>query len=326
MIFKCCEWALYHLVINSEDLTYCCQSFDKKLTFMENYHGEPVDIDKYLKDREEYIERCKRGDYPEVCKDCPTLEERDWDETAGFIDISVSNRTKCSCDCIYCIISGGGNSEIKKELNTRQVWDVKPVLSSLRDRNMFKSGCHFIIGGGECAEYPKEELQWLIDFVFSINGSIEFLSAGITYSEAITKALEKGETKLKVSVDAGYKKTYEKIKRVKGFDKVWHNLKKYIKAEKKNPKAQVTIKYIIIPGINDNIKEAKEFIKRALKTGCKSIEINVEFYWMNENFNKPISENLKEVLKYFNTLKDKNVYFSGNINSHIKNWLKDNLN
>ena len=131
---------------------------------------------------------------------------------------------------------------------------------------MFKRGCHFIIGGGECAEYPKEELKWLIDFVFSINGSIEFLSAGIT------KALEKGETKLKVSVDAGYKKTWEKIKRVKGFDNVWNNLKKYIKAEKKNPNAHVTIKYIIIPGINDNLKEVKEFIKRALKIGCKSMD------------------------------------------------------
>ena len=127
-------------------------------------------------------------------------------------------------------------------------------------------------------------------------------------------------------MDAGYKKTWEKIKRVKGFDNVWNNLKKYIKAEKKNPNAHVTIKYIIIPGINDNIKEVKEFIKRALKIGCKSIEINVEFFWMNENFDKPISAQLKEVLKYFKSLQDKNVYFSGNINSHIKNWLSDNLN
>ncbi len=325
MIFKCCEWALAHLVINSEDLTYCCQSFDKKLTFMENYHGELIDVDKYINDRKIYIERCKKGDFPLQCKDCPTLEERNWDETPGFIDVSVSNRTKCSCDCTYCIISGGGNPEIKKELNTRSVWDVKPVLTSLKNKNMFKPGCHFIIGGGECAEYPDGELKWLIDFVFSINGSIEFLSAGITYSDDITKALEHGETKLKVSVDAGTKKTYEQIKRVKGFDNVWKNLKKYIKAEKRNTDSLVTIKYIIIPGINDNLKEAKEFIKRALNIGCKSIEINVEFFWMNENFDKPVSENLKEVLKYFNSLKNKNVYFSSNINSHIKSWLEGNL-
>ncbi len=326
MQFKCCEWALYHLVINSTDLTYCCQSFDKKLTFMENYNGELIDIDKYIKDRQEYIERCKRGDYPKVCATCPTLEERNWDETPGFIDVSVSNRTKCSCDCIYCIISGGGNSEIKKELNTRKVWDIKPVLSALRDKNMFKYGCHFIIGGGECAEYPDGELKWLIDFVSSIHGSIEFLSAGISYSKDIERALKTEKAKLKVSVDAGTKKTYEKIKRVKGFDNVWKNLKNYIKAEKKNPNAQVTIKYIIIPNVNDNLKEAREFIKRAFRIGCKSIEINVEFFWMNENFDKPVSNQLKEVLQYFDSLKDKNVYFSSNINSHITNWLKDNLN
>ena len=75
-----------------------------------------------------------------------------------------------------------------------------------------------------------------------------------------------------------------------------------------------------------HLKEAKEFIKRAFSVGCKSIEINVEFFWMNENFDKPASKELKEVLKYFDSLKNKNVYFSGNINSHIKNWLQDNLN
>ena len=48
MKFKCCEWALYHLVINSDDLTYCCASFDKKLTFKESYHGELIDVDEYI--------------------------------------------------------------------------------------------------------------------------------------------------------------------------------------------------------------------------------------------------------------------------------------
>ncbi len=324
MKFKCCEWALSHLVINSDDLTYCCASFDKKLTFLENYHGEPVDIEKYLSDRKNYIERCKKGDYPEVCRDCPTLEERDWDETPGFIDVSVSNRTKCSCDCIYCIISGGGRADVKKDLNTREVYDVKPVLNQFKENNLFKQGCHFIIGGGECAEYPKEELKYLIDFAFGINGSIEFLSAGITYSDEIKKALETGNTKLKVSVDAGTKKVYEQVKRVKGYDAVWKNLSKYVKATKKNKNAEVTIKYIIIPGLNDNLKEAKEFIKRCKKVGCKSIEINVEFFWMNENYDKPISDNLRETLLFFQ--KQENLCFSSNICTHVKNWLDKNLN
>lgn len=325
MRFKCCEWALSHLVINSDDLTYCCASFDKQLKFLENYHGELVDVEKYIEERKQFIERCKREDYPEVCRDCPTLEERDWDETPGFIDVNVSNRTNCSCDCIYCIISGGGKSEIKKDLNTKQTYDVKPMLQHFKDKNMFKKGCHFIIGGGECAEYPKGELKWLVDFVFSIGGSIEFLSAGITYSKDIENALKTGESKLKISVDAGTKPVYEQIKRVKGYDAVWKNLKNYIKAEKKNKNknSKVTIKYIIIPGLNDNEKETKEFIKRCNKIGCSSIEVNVEFYWMSENYDKPISENLKNTLLFFKS--QPNVVFSSNINSHIGKWLDTNL-
>lgn len=323
MKFKCCEWALAHLVINADDLTYCCASFDKKLTFMENYHGEPVDIDAYIKNRELFIENCKKGNFPDVCKDCPTLEEREWDETPGFIDVSVSNRTKCSCDCIYCIISAGGNAKIKHDLNTRETYDVKPVLTQFKEQNMFKKDCHFIIGGGECSEYPDGELKWLTDFVFEQNGSIEYLSSGINFSKDIENALKTGKTKLKVSVDAGTKKVYEQVKRVKGYDAVWKNLKKYTDAARKNRNAEVTIKYIIIPGINDNMKEAKEFIKRCKKVKYQRIEINVEFFWMNENYDKPISDNLKEVLLFFQ--KQQNLCFSSNISTHIKNWLEKNL-
>lgn len=325
MKFKCCEWALYYLVINSNDLTYCCQSFDKQLKFMEHYNGEKIDIEKYLQNRKEYIEKCKRNEFPEVCRNCPTLVEREWDETAGFIDVNISNRTKCSCDCIYCIISGGGQSEIKKELNTKSTYDVKPMLTDLKENNMFKKDCHFIIGGGECAEYPDGELKWLIDFCYSAGGYIEFLSAGITYSKDIENALKSGKSRLKVSVDAGTKQVWEKIKRVKGFDLVWKNLKNYIKAEKKNKNKNslVTIKYIIIPGLNDNEKETKEFIKRCNKIGCKSIEVNLEFYWMSENYDKPISDNLKNTLMFFKS--QPNVIFSSNISSHIGNWLGKNL-
>ena len=122
---------------------------------------------------------------------------------------------------------------------------------------------------------------------------------------------------------AGTKKVYEQVKRVKGYDAVWKNLKKYIDASKKNPKAEVTIKYIIIPSVNDSLKEAKEFVKRCNKIGCKKIEINVEFFWMNENWDKPISQNLKEVLLYFQS--QPNLCFSSNISTHVRNWLEKNL-
>lgn len=326
MKFKSCEWALSHLVINSKDINYCCASFDKRLTYLEKYEGHLIDVEDYIKRREAYIEMCKSGNFPQECKDCPTLEERQWDETPGFIDISVSNRTKCSCNCTYCIISNGGDLNIKRELNTRPVWDVKPVLEDLRNKNMIKPGCHFIIGGGECAEYPQGELEWLIYYAMSVQGSIELLSSGIIYSDAIAKVLSSGISQLKVSVDAGIKQTYEKIKRVKAYDKVWTNLRNYIKAARLNPNANVVIKYVIIPEVNDNEKDIKTFIKKCRKIGAKAIEINMEFFWMNENHNKPISNNLQNTLLYFSTLpKEYNVYFSSNISSHIKNWLQNNL-
>ena len=55
----------------------------------------------------------------------------------------------------------------------------------------------------------------------------------------------------------------------------------------------------------------------------EKVEINVEFFWMNENYEKAISDNLKEVLMFFQ--EQPNLCFSSNISTHVANWLRKNL-
>lgn len=326
MKFKCCESILSHLVINPNDIQFCCSTFDKKLILWDKYDGSLIDINDYIEKRNTYIKNCKSGNIPEICLECPFLQEKEWDESLGFKDISASNRTKCSCNCTYCIISVGGDAEIKKSLNSFEPYDIKPVLEHLRKNNMIKPGCNLVIGGGDCSEYPKGELEWLVYFASITKCFLTLLSSGIFYSKAIEQALTAENCELKVSVDAGAKAVYEKIKRVKAFDKVWENLAKYIKSSEKNPQSNVIIKYIIIPGVNDTMEEAKAFLDKCTEVKCKNISINMEFYWMNENFDKPLSENLKNTLLYFHNVAEKyNISFDGNISSHIKKFICSNI-
>lgn len=319
MKFKCCEALLHKLAINPDNINFCCSPYENKLQYLNNYNGELIDMEDYKNRRSYYLEMFKKGDIPTPCQNCSYVEEKEWNEQIGFNFISISSQTKCSCDCVYCVQSLG-NENIKKDLNTRKCYDVRPVIKALYDENLIMKDCIYIIGGGEPTEIQGGELEYLAYVGLLTEAHIVILTNAIIYNEYIAKTLSVASAELKVSVDAGTKGTFEKIKRVKEFDTVWKNLKNYVKATKNNPKARVQIKYIIVPGLNDTIEEVKAFTERCYKIGCKHIEIAIEYSWYGENKDKPISDNLKEVIKYFATQRQKGVFFG---DAH--DWFEEQL-
>lgn len=308
MSYKCCDALLHKLAINPDNINFCCSPYDNKLQYLNNYNGELIDIEDYKRRRSYYLEMFKSGNIPEPCKNCSYVEEHDWDEQIGFKFISISSRTKCSCDCIYCVQSKG-YPDVKKALNERECWDVKPVIKELYDENLILKDCIYIIGGGEPTEFPEGELEYLAYVGLLTEVQVVILTNAIIYNDSISKVISVAPSELKVSVDAGTKATYEKIKRVKAFDTVWKNLAKYVKAVGNNRRGRVQIKYILLPGINDSMSEIKAFTEKCFKIGCKHIEIAIEYDWYGENQDKPISEELKAAIKYFKSLESKGVFF-----------------
>ena len=92
---------------------------------------------------------------------------------------------------------------------------------------------------------------------------------------------------------------YEKIKRVKAYGIVWNNLKKYIQISEDNPEAQIFIKYIIIPGVNDVIEEVESFIRKCRNINCKHILVDMEFSYIAANQYNKAEGILKETMQYF---------------------------
>lgn len=58
---------------------------------------------------------------------------------------------------------------------------------------------------------------------------------------------------INLSIDSGTKKTWFKVKGVNNFDAITVNLVKYLNSSSRS--GQITLKYIILPGINDNIED-----------------------------------------------------------------------
>ena len=183
--YKCCNALLHKIAINPDNINFCCSPYDNKLQYLNNYNGELINIEDYIQKRSYYLEQFKAGCIPTPCQNCSYCEERDdWDEEIGFEFISISSRTQCNCDCIYCVQSKG-DPEVKKYLNERKCWDVRPVIKELYNYNLIKKDCVYIIGGGEPTVFPEGELEYLAYIGFLTQSNIVFLSNGIIYNKSI---------------------------------------------------------------------------------------------------------------------------------------------
>ena len=110
---------------------------------------------------------------------------------------------------------------------------------------------------------------------YTIDGLDE--STRYTREQAIEKALKLGAMSIVVSTDAGSEETYEKVKQVKCYKKVWENIRKYNKAAKE--KNLVMVKYILIPGFNDNYEEINKWFDEVVKNDVTAVSLSVEQDW-----------------------------------------------
>lgn len=308
MINKCCDSLLHRLVFFHDAIGPCCSVtiIDNPLKMPFNSLTDEV-LEEYLKIRKANIDIFDKGEGAPCYKGCSLYKESSISEEEPICInyITISNRTKCNCNCVYCEHTHGGASEVRAEMNRQETYDIVPILEKLKEKSLIAEGCEFIISGGECAEYPQKELEYLLNYVTHFKGSVILLSSGIKYSKSIESILKSGHARLTISVDSGTKKTYEKIKRVKAYNKVWDNLKKYAKAAAKNEKAIVEAKYIIIPGVNDSIEEIKAFFDKCKSIKCKYVRAEIEHYWMYDNIDKPLPDNIKEAFRYFESTANK---------------------
>lgn len=301
---RCCEFLVNQIAFYNDAIRPCCSfSIERNNLFEHNYTGDIEGIKKYLEIRENYIRMFQESDIPPCYDGCTIYNPKDSDDCDFKLNtIIVSHKIKCSFNCIYCEPASYGNTERRKHINQLSSYDIMPVFSYLKDCNLIAKGCRFIICGGECSEYPQDELARIFYFAISLECELLILSSASKYSAAIAQALKAEGTVLKISVDSGTKETFEKIKRVRAFNSVWKNIKSYIEVTRKNPahNSYVELKYIIIPGINDNIAEASAFIKRCREVGCLYIRIDVEHGWIYENkYNKEKQVNVSKVINFF---------------------------
>ena len=236
------------------------------------------DVRSYLRKRNEVIYKNQTNEiYPKCigCMELSRLKEINIKDLK-ISDIVLHHWTKCNSNCIYCYTSSD-----KHYFNIRKSYKFLPILKSLISRNLLEYGGTVNWAGGEisCLDEFESILAILdrYDF-FSI-----FNSSCVKFESSIASHLKSEKGVLVVSLDCGSKETHKKIKQVDTYEQVWENISKYIDiAHNKN---SVNLKYIILPGVNDNKLEILEFLRKASFVGIKQVIFDIDIYYLNENRN-----------------------------------------
>ena len=100
----------------------------------------------------------------------------------------------------------------------------------------------------------------ILDYWISRNFQGMIFTNGFIYNEKIACLLEQGLINLNVSLDAGTKETFAKVKGVDCFSRVIDNLEKYAQTG-----GIVELKYILLHGVNTNEVDIDNFLKIAKK-------------------------------------------------------------
>ncbi len=295
MTYLCCEQLKQGITFDIHGIRFCCR-IDRSINIQQIDTNCEIDINKYLSQRDFYLNEFRNGNIPKVCQGCSYLEKANKGHSNKIKFFSLAHATICSCNCIYCEFTTD-----KKYYNTRKHYNVLKLIKTLHDNNLIEDQAIFNLLGGECTEYKDNEFENIIDFISTNGHFAHIFTSGMFYSPIIANILHSGNGNIYVSADSGTRETFERIKQVKYYDKFWDNMKKYSAASTLNPngfEGFVVMKYIIIPGINDNKEEFDAFINKCHEIGCKQISLSLEHKWWGENRNKNVPENLLELLVY----------------------------
>ena len=254
--------------VNSDEngcIEFCCLSLAPGVT-LSNIPEES--IKNIMSKRSKIIAKSKtyeqheRDIYDEArnyileCEKCPYFRnmESNGDGLIHFVNINMYP-APCQSKCIYCGVHNSKSGIFNDELYAKAYENMFGAIEWARCNNMIAADAIWQVASGEITIHPYKDR--IIELVK--NEKVKFLTNCFIYDEQIAELLRKNKSSsINLSIDAGTAETWLKVKGVNNFTKVIENLSKY--SEYAYCTEQITLKYIVLPGINDNVEDYKGII------------------------------------------------------------------
>lgn len=272
--------------------------------YYEKYRGEKIDWDAFRKVKEDAFKMLNSIDIENSpCKNCFFLREKRPTDIIlpTFNMLNISHWTHCNCGCIYCARMHDSKGRIDTKSMKSEYYDMIPLLKQLYKQKLLdKENLVASIQGGDIS-ILKEFEPLVKEFLKQGIKRFYILSNNIIYQPIIKKLLDMDMVSYTTSLDCATPEVFRKLKRVDKFKNTVENLKKYAKSKYSN---YITVKYIVIEHINDNIEEATKFINLMESIGIQNIEFMIDNkYVMFTDLDKtPLPAHYGELYLHFKKL------------------------
>lgn len=194
----------------------------------------------------------KQRKYTNACLQCNVYVRNNW---YSALSNKISHITlgcypaPCQSKCIYCDVHNTSKGKYIKSLHEKGIKRILDLSQYLR-KKFSQPWVSFRIITGEISIHPlKNDILQVVGDSYAQYGTNCFL-----FDKQISKTTNFG---LYFSIDSGTDETWRKIKGVDNFQDAFKNLKNYASFVRR--KNDIVIKYILIPGVNDNLNDYASF-------------------------------------------------------------------
>lgn len=238
-------------------LTLCCEPIDDlPASTLEDTPQETIErfiemCSNVIKESKEHAAHENAGKrlHTAGCANCANYIPGQWDGDGliHYINLSMYP-APCQSKCIYCGVHSSESGRFTRETCSAAYEQMFDALDYARKKGLIAPGAFWQVSSGEIAIHPYRERI----FNLVADQRATFFTNCFIFDEKVAENLSKNpNSAINFSIDAGTPQTWLKVKGVDNFKEVTENLAKYFGAS--SGPGQITLKYIILPGINDNM-------------------------------------------------------------------------
>lgn len=267
-------------------VNFCCTNQANNLS-VELLENPAETLENYKTRRNEIIMESKRialtgkpstppNQYHAACTRCHDFCEKNWpkgsESRINYILYGVTP-APCQSKCIYC------SQQVEKRRKYNHSTDAKghelvfKTIEYMKEMKMISSKVLWETASGEITAHPFRER------VYTIIGNERagWLTNCFIFDKNIGNNLKNNvESYILFSMDAGTKETWNKIKGVDNFNAVLENVENYSKIAANA--GQIRLKYLLMPGINDNIEDFALFVEITKNLKIPSVILSCNRY------------------------------------------------
>ena len=311
--YASCEYLQGYLLIQREELGFCFDSFGRnKPPIVKKQSDTETSIDRFIKEKTSLIKQVREGQDGHPCAGCRDIRVRYWPNEYRIRHLNFYDYRGCNIQCSYCDVK----KTIAEAKRPSEVFNYVKFIDYLNESGLIEEDFRCDIQPGEITVHPyKNEILSAVKLYPNV-----FFTNALIYDQGIAEILENGLSYVYVSVDAGTRETFSSIKGIDAFERVCRNIREYSKH------GTVELKYIILPGINDNYQDMYGFIQL-----CESIQVQNVMISRNYHGWQTISnEQLQFTIEMYEALMGKSIpvsipawQYSDEENKRITDTLKE---